>query len=157
MENKKNHQITLVKGTLGSSAPDILGYERPKYQIKDCVKLTDCILSENECFLVQSTLPHEADFRDGIRFINGNDDTIFENQTAIAHCISADAKLSKGFAETITNINGLQEQCYKSKASVGSVTPFWDNDSNLFIYTLSEKKTSSLRNLRRRTFEHHLR
>ena len=83
MENNKNHQITLDKGILGYSSLDILDFERPKYQIKDCVKMVDCILSENdqynECFLLHSTLPHEPDFRDGIRIINGNDDTIFEN------------------------------------------------------------------------------
>ena len=106
--------------------------------------MVDCILSENdqynECFLLHSTLPHEPDFRDDIRIINGNDDTIFEHQTAIAHCISADAKMSKGFAETIRNhINGLQEYCYKSKAFVGSVIPFWDNDANKFIYNLVTK------------------
>ena len=91
--------------------------------------MVDRILSENdqynECFLLHSTLPHETDFKDGIRFIYGNDDTIFENQTVIAHWTSADAKMSEGFAETITNDNnGLQGYCYKSKAFVGSVIPF---------------------------------
>ena len=124
MENNKNHQITIDKETLGYSALDILDYERPKYQIKDCVKMVDCILSGNdqynECFLLHSTLPHEPDFRDGIRLINGTDNTLFENQTAIAHCISADAKMSKEFAGTIINhINGLHEYCYKSKVFVG--------------------------------------
>ena len=42
--------------------------------------MVDRILSENdqynECFLLHSTLPHETDFKDGIRFIYGNDDTI---------------------------------------------------------------------------------
>ena len=158
MKNKKNHQITLDKGTLRYSALDILDFERPKYQIKDCVKMVDCILSGNdqynECFPLHSTLPHEPDFRDGIRIINGNDDTIFENQTAIAHCISADAKMSKGFAETISNhINGLQENCYRSKVFVGSVIPSWDNDANRFIYNLVTKKNKffekpTLENLR---------
>ena len=119
--------------------------------------MVDCMLSENdqyiECFLLNSTLPHEPDFRDGIRIIDGNDDTIFENQTAIAHCISADAKMSKGFAETISNhINGLQEYCYKSKAFVGSVIPFWDNDTNRFVYNLVTKnkffEKPTLENLR---------
>ena len=103
--------------------------------------MVDCILSENdqyiECFLPHSTLPHEADFKDGIRFIYGNDDTVFEIESAFYHCISADAKMSKGFAEIIINhIIGLQEYCYKSKAFDGSVIPFWDNDSNRFIYNL---------------------
>ena len=58
----------------------------------------------------------------------------------------ADAKISKGFAQTITNhINGLQDYCYKSKAFVGSVIPFCDNDSNRFIYNLVTI-TNSLRN-----------
>ena len=47
MENNKNHQVTLETGTLGYSAVDILGFELPKYQIKDCVKMVVCILSEN--------------------------------------------------------------------------------------------------------------
>ena len=48
MENSKNHQITLDKGILGYSALDILDYEQPNYQIKDCVKRVDCILPEND-------------------------------------------------------------------------------------------------------------
>ena len=68
MDNDKNHQIRVDKGTLGYSAIDILDYERPKYQIKDCVETTDCILSENdqynESFLLHSTLPHETEFKD---------------------------------------------------------------------------------------------
>ena len=107
--------------------------------------MVDYILSENnqynEYFLLHSTLPHDADFKDGIRFIYGNDDTIFEIESAIDHCLSGDAKMSKGFAETITNhINGLQEYCYKSKAFVGSVIPFWDNDSTRFIKSCYEKQ-----------------
>ena len=48
--------------------------------------------------------------------------------------------MSEGFAETITNDNnGLQGYCYKSKAFVGSVIPFWDNNSNRFIYNLVAK------------------
>ena len=82
--------------------------------MKGSGKMVDCILSENdqynECFLLHLTLPHKADFKDGIRFINGNDDSLFEIETAIAHCISAYAKMSKEFAVTITNhIDGLQE------------------------------------------------
>ena len=54
--------------------------------------------------------------------------------------ITADAKMSKGFAETITNhINGLQDYCYKSNVFVGLVIPFWDNDAKSFIYNLVTK------------------
>ena len=42
-----------------------------------------------------------------------NDD---ENQTTIAHCFSADAKMIKGFAITTTNnLNGLQDFFTKRK------------------------------------------
>ena len=37
MENNKNHQITLDKGTLGYSALDILDFEQPKNQKKKIV------------------------------------------------------------------------------------------------------------------------
>ena len=99
---------------MGNSALDILGYEQPKHQMKDCIRMVDCILSENdqynECFPLHSTLTHEPDFRDDIRIINEKYGTTFERRTAIAHCISADATMSKGFAETIaSHINGLQK------------------------------------------------
>ena len=156
MEYNKNHQINLDKGILGYSAFNILDFERPKHQIKVCVKIVNCILSENdqynECFLLQSTLPHETDFQYGIRIINGNDDTFCECQTAIAHCISADAKLSEGFAETITNnINELQKYCYNQKILLAQSFLFGimiRKDS----YTILSQRTNSLRNLLWRTF-----
>ena len=159
MENNKNHQLILDKGILGYSALDILDFERPKHQIKDCVKMVYCILSENdqynECFL-HSTLPHEPDFRDALRIINGNDDTIFETQTAIAHCISSDAKMSRGFAKTISNhINGLQRillQMLLLDQSSPSGTMM-----QIDSYTTLSQRTNPLRNRLLRTFGHPLR
>ena len=76
--------------------------------------MVNSILTENdqynECFLLHSTVPCEYDLQDKIQILNGNDETIFQANTAIAHCVSADAKMSKGFAETICcRVNGLQE------------------------------------------------
>ena len=144
MENKRNHQITINKGVLGYSSLDIIEQEAPKYQIRDHVKMVNSILAENyqynKCFLLHSTVPHEPDAKNNILIQNGNSETIFETKFAIAHCISADAKMSKGFAETIcTRISGLQEFCRKSKPFVGSVIPFWDDESNRFIYNLVTK------------------
>ena len=48
MENNKNHQITLNKGVIGYSSLDISDRERPKYQIRDCVKMVNSILMEND-------------------------------------------------------------------------------------------------------------
>ena len=94
----------------------------------------------NECFLLHSTVPCEPDQRVKVLILNGNDETIFQANTAIAHCISADAKMSKGFAETICHrVNGPQEYCRKTKPTVGSIIPYWDPESNNFIYNLVTK------------------
>ena len=80
----------------------ISDYERPKHQIKDCVEMMNSILTEtdqyNKCFLLHSTVLCESDLRDKIQILNGNDETIFQANTAIARCISADAKMSEEFA-----------------------------------------------------------
>ena len=55
----------------------------------------------NECFLLQFTVPCEPDLQDKIQILSGNEETIFQVNTAIVHCNSADAKMSEGFAETI--------------------------------------------------------
>ena len=82
--------------------------------------------------------------QDKLQVLNGNDETIFQANTAIAHCISADAKISKGFAETFCRrVNGLQEYCRKTKAIVGSFLAYWDLESNNFIYNLVTKSNFS--------------
>ena len=94
----------------------------------------------NESLLLHSAVPCEPDVQDKIQILNGNDETIFQANIAIAHCISADAKMSKGFAETICRkVNGLREYCRKTKSTVGSVIPDWDRESNNFIYNLVTK------------------
>ena len=125
MEDNRNHQITLNKGVFRYSSLDISDRDRPKYQIRDCVQMANSNLSENdqykECFLLHSTVPCEPDLQDKIQTLNGNNETIFQANTAIAHCISADAKMSKRFAETICRrVDGLQQYCQKNKATVGS-------------------------------------
>ena len=144
MENNRNQQITLNKGVIGYSSLGISDYDRPKYQTKDCIQMVNSILTENDqynkCFLLHSTVPCEPDMQDKIQRLNGNDETIFQANTAIAHCISADAKMSKGFAETICRrVNGLHEFCRRAKTSVGSALLYWDPGSNNFIYNLVTK------------------
>ena len=78
--------------------------------------------------------------QDKIQIPNGNDETIFQANTAIAHCFSVDAKMSKGFAETFCRkVNGLQEYCQRDKTTGGSALPCWDPESNNFIYNASTK------------------
>ena len=94
----------------------------------------------NECFLFRSTVPCEPELQDKIQLLNGNDETVFQANTAIAHCISTDAKLCKGFAEKVCRrLNGFQEYCRKVKAVVASGLPQWDPDSINFFYNLVNK------------------
>ena len=144
MENNRNHQITLNKGVIGYSSLNVSDHDRPKYQIRDCVQMVNSILTENdqynERFLIHATVPCEPDLQDKIQILNGNGETIFQANTAIAHCNSADAKMSKGFAETICRrVDGLQHYCQKNKATVSSALPYWDPKSNNFVYNLVTK------------------
>ena len=144
MQNNRNHQKTLNKGVIGYSSLDIFDRDRPKYQIRDCVQIVNSILTENdqynECFLLHSTVPCETDLQDKKQILNGNNETILQANATIAQCISADAKLSKGFAETICRrVDGLQQYCQKNKTTVGSALPYWDPECNNFIYNLVTK------------------
>ena len=48
--------------------------------------------------------------------------------------------MSKGFAETnCRRVRGFQEYCRKTKPTVGSIIPYWDPESNNFIYDLVTK------------------
>ena len=119
-------------------------YDRPKYQVKDWVQMVNSFITENdqnnECFRLHSTVPCEPDLQKKIQILNGNDETSFQANTAIAHCISADAKMSKRFAETICRrVNGLQEYCRRAKPTIGSAPPYWHPESNNFIYNLVTK------------------
>ena len=148
MENNRNYQITLTKGVIGYSSLDFSDYERPKNQIKDCIQMVNSILTENdpynECFILHSTVPCEPDMQHKIKILNRNDETVFQANTAIAHCISADAKMSEGFAETICRrVNGLQEFCRRAKTTIGSALPYWDPESNNFLYNLLTKSKLS--------------
>ena len=94
----------------------------------------------NECFLLHCTVPCEPDLQDKIQILNGNEKTIFQANTAIAHRISANAKMSKRFAETICRrANGLLEFCRRAKTTISSTLPYWDRESNNFIYNLVTK------------------
>ena len=98
----------------------------------------------NERFLLQPTVPCEPDLQDKIHILNGNDETIFQANTAIAHCVSDDAKTNKRFAETICRrVNGPQEYRRIAKANVGSALPFWNPESNNFIFNLVTKSNFS--------------
>ena len=105
MENNKNHQITLPKGRIGFSSLDICDKDEPRYQIHDPYELTNAILSTNEqyndCFLLHSTIPSQLP-DEFLQIVYGNESSILQQPNSIGHCISADARMSKGFAQFLS-------------------------------------------------------
>ena len=147
MENNKNQQITLPKGRIGFSSLDVPDKKEPKYQIRNPYELTNAILKTddkyNDCFLLHSTIPAQSP-DDCLQTIHGTEDSILQQQHSIGHCISADAKMSKGFAELLSQqILGLRETCRRTKLLTGQTLPFWDETSNRYIYNLVTKTKCS--------------
>ena len=143
IENNKNHQITLPKGRIGFSSLDVADKEAPKYQIRNPYELTNAIITTddkyNDCFLLHSTIPAQSP-DDCLQIIHGTEDSILQQPHSIGHCISADANMSKGFAELLSQqIPGLQDTCRRTKLLTGQTFTFWDQTSNRYIYNLVTK------------------
>ena len=144
MENNKNHQITLPRGRIGFSSLDVLDREEPKYQIRSPYDLTNAIIATderyNDCFLLHSTIPAQSDDK-FLQILYANENSIIQQPISIGHCISADAKMSKGFADFLSHkIPGLRSTCKKAKLLMGQVFPFWDSTSRRYIYNLVTKE-----------------
>ena len=134
VENNKNHQITLAKGRIGFSSLDVADKEEPKYQIRNPYELTNAIITTNDkyndCFLSHSTIPAQSP-DDCLQLIHSTEDGILQQPQSIGHCISADAKMSKGFAELLSQqVPGLRDTCRRTKLLTGQTTPFWDRVGN---------------------------
>ena len=136
MENNKNHQITLPKGRIGFSSLDVSDKDEPKYQVRDPYELTNAILSTNEqyndCFqhsTIPSQLPDEF-----LQIVYGNENSILEQPNSIGHCISADAQMSKGFAQCLSEkVPQLWRTCIRANLLKDQVFPFWDSSSRRYI------------------------
>ena len=105
IENKKNRQITLPKGRTGFSSLDVADKEERKYQIRNSYELTNAIIQTddkyNDCFLLHSTIPAQSP-GDCLQIIHGTEDSILQQPHSLGHCISADAKMSEGFADLLS-------------------------------------------------------
>ena len=126
---------------------DVADKEEPKYQIRNPYELFNAITTTddkyNDCFLLHLTIP--AQFPDDcIQIIHGTDDSILQQPHSIGHCISADAQMSKGFAELLSQrIPGLRDTCRRTKLLTGQAFPFWDQNGNRYIYNLVTKTKCS--------------
>ena len=112
MKNNKNHQITLLKGRIGFSTLDVLDQEEPRYQIRSPYELTNAIIATderyNDCFLLHSTVPAQSN-DEFLQIVYGIETSVFQQPNSIGHCISADAKMSRGFADFLSHhIPGLR-------------------------------------------------
>ena len=97
---------------------------------------------------MHSTVPAEAP-DDYIRIINGTENSILQQPQPFGHCISADAKMDKRFADLLSKqIFGLQDACRRAKLLIGQTFPFGDQTGNQYIYNLmTETKYSEKPNL----------
>ena len=147
MENYKNHQITLPKGRIGFSSLDVSDKGESKYRIRDPYELIKAILSTNEqyndCFLLRSTIPSQS-YDEFLQIVYGNENSILEQPNSIGHCISADAQMSKGFAQFLSvRVPRLQRICRRANLLKDQVFPFWDSSSRRNIYNLVTKEKYS--------------
>ena len=144
MENNKNHQITLPKGRIGFSSLDIFDKDEPRHQIRDPHELTNAIFSTNEqyndCFLLHSTIPSQLP-DEFLQKVYGNENSILQQPNSIGHCIFADAQLSKGFAQFLSErVPRLRRTCRRANLLKDQVFPFWDSSSRRYIYNLVTKE-----------------
>ena len=146
MENNKNHQITLPKGRIGFSSLDISDRDEPRYQIRDPYELTNAIFSTNEQYndcLLHSTFPsHLPD--EFLQIVYGSENSNLEQPNSIGHCLSADAQMSKGFAQFLSKrVPRLRRTCRRANLLKDQVFPFWDFSSRRYIYNLVTKEKYS--------------
>ena len=118
MENNQNHQINLPKGRIGFSSLDVSDKDEPKYQIRDPYELTNAIPSINEqyndFFLLHSTIPSQLT-DEVLQIVYGNEHSILEQPNSLGHCISADAQMSKGFAQFLSErVPRLRRTCIRA-------------------------------------------
>ena len=144
MENNKNHQITLPKGRIGFSSLDVVDQDEPKYQIRSPYELANTINSTderyNDCFLLHSTVPAQSSC-ELPKIIYGTEVSILQQPNSIGHCISADARMSKDFADFLSHrIPGLRSIRRKARLFMGQVYPFWDSTGKRYIYNLVTKE-----------------
>ena len=147
MENNKNHQFTFPKGRTGFSSLDVSDKDEPKYQVREHYELTNAILSTNEqyndCFLFNTTIPSQLPDK-FLQIVYGNENSILDQPNSIGHSISADAQMSKRFAQFLSDrVPQLRRTFRRANLLKAQVFPFWDSSSKRYIYNLVTKDKDS--------------
>ena len=90
--------------------------------------------------MLHSTVPAQSS--DGfLQIIYGTEDSILQQPNSVGHCISADARMSQGFADFLSiRIPGLKSTCRKAKLFMGQVFPFSDSTGKRYIYNMVTKE-----------------
>ena len=147
MENNKNHQVTLPKRRIAFSSLDVSDKNEPKCHIRDPYELTNSILSTNEeyndCFLLHSTIPSQLP-DEFLQIVYGNENSILQQPISIGHCISADAQMSKGFAQySSERVPRLRRTCRRANLLKDQVLPFWHSSSRRYVFNLVTREKYS--------------
>ena len=110
MEIQKNHPIQIIRGIIGYAISDITDRPKQRYNIRNSVEFTSTILSESEdynsCFIVNTVVNNlqegqQIQSNSCIKYVDFRIQSIFDSKMSIAHTISSDAEMRKGFANTI--------------------------------------------------------
>ena len=139
----------MPKGRIGFSSLGVSDEDEPKHQVRDPYELTNAILSTNEqyndCFVLHATIPSQL--RDGfLQIVYGNENSILEQPNSIGHCISADAQMSKSFAQFLSErVPRLRRTCRRANLLKDQVFLFWDASSRRHIYNLVTKEKCSVK------------
>ena len=102
--------------------------DEPKYQIRDPYEQTNAILLTNEqnnySFLLHVTILSQSP--DELLQRNyGNENSIVGQPTLIGHCISADAQMSKGFAQFLPGrIPRIRKVCRRANLMKDQLFPY---------------------------------
>ena len=133
IETNKNRQIRLPRGRNGFSFLEVVNKKEPKYQIRNPYELTNAIITSdnkcNDCFLLHSKIPAQSP-DDCLQIILGTKDSTLQQPHSIGLCISADAKMSKGFADLLST-DSWTSRCMQTdkiidRANLSIMGPRWE-------------------------------
>ena len=126
---------------------DITDKPIQRYNIRNCTEFTSTILNESEdynsCFILNTVVNNlqegqQIQTNSCIRYVDFRTQSIFDSNMPIAHTISSDAEMRKGFANTISRrIPLLKDYCKNRNCDIADIIIF-RADNNL-VYNLITK------------------